>query len=269
MTMLEKIDPPSADPNALWQTLQAMRIEPEGAAITFAAKLARENGWDRAFAEAVDAEYRRFLYLAATTPHPVSPSPAVDRAWHLHLTYSRHYWETLCGRILRRPLHHDPSMGGPAEDARHADQYARTLALYRAAFAKEPPEAIWSGAGPRRGKGTRAFGLAGAAVATTLLAACTALAAAADAEGEDDALLGFIIIGAFMALAFFVVKRAMLSRRGVRGGQGRRAGAAGGVYGGHDASSDWDDRDSGGSDSSDGSDGGSSCGSSCGGGGGD
>ncbi|WP_139807172.1 hypothetical protein [Deinococcus hopiensis] len=38
-------------------------------------------------------EYRRFLVLASTGP--VSPSHRVDAAWHLHLTYTRDYWERL------------------------------------------------------------------------------------------------------------------------------------------------------------------------------
>ncbi len=41
-------------------------------------------------------EYRRFAFLAATAGHPVTPSDAVDQAWHLHLTYSRDYWDRFC-----------------------------------------------------------------------------------------------------------------------------------------------------------------------------
>jgi hypothetical protein len=250
----------------LWQALAAMRIEPAGAATTFTAKLAREHRWAPDVAEQVMEEYRRFLYLARVADHPVSPSAVVDKAWHLHLTYSRHYWDVLCGQILHRPLHHEPSLGGGAEDARHRDQYQRTLQLYRQAFGEEPPAAIWpSPSAPRRQPRRAALRIGGAASAALLLAACTALGAAANAEGEDDnALLGFIIIGVFIAGVYFLVKRL---RRGRGGGRGRRAGASsGGAYGGYD-SHDRYDRDDDRFDNDSGSDGSSSCGSSCGGGG--
>jgi hypothetical protein len=127
----------------LWQAIAQMRIEPAGAKRTFGSRLAEENGWSRAFAAKVDAEYRRFLYLAATAGRDVTPSDAVDQAWHLHLGYSRHYWDVLCGQVLGRPLHHGPSAGGGAEARRYRAQYADTLALYAETFGAPPPADIW------------------------------------------------------------------------------------------------------------------------------
>jgi len=54
----------------LRDSLAAMRIAPEGAALTFEARLAREQGWSSARAARVVEEYRRFLYLAATNGRP-------------------------------------------------------------------------------------------------------------------------------------------------------------------------------------------------------
>jgi hypothetical protein len=127
----------------LLEKLNRMRIEPEGSVATFAARLSNENGWSLDYTDRVLFEYRRFLFLAATLAHPVTPSDEVDQAWHLHLTYSRHYWEVLCGQILKRPLHHGPTQGGAKEDARYHEQYQRTLEDYRAAFGGEPPVDIW------------------------------------------------------------------------------------------------------------------------------
>jgi hypothetical protein len=128
---------------ALWTLLQDMRIEGPGAQRRFEEALAEEKGWSLGHAERVTREYRRFLYLAASAPGEVTPSRSVDAAWHLHLTYSRHYWEELCGRILGRPLHHNPSRGEPGEGARFLGQYAETLALYRRTFGTTPPRDIW------------------------------------------------------------------------------------------------------------------------------
>jgi uncharacterized protein (TIGR04222 family) len=111
--------------------------------LPFAARLAREHGWSRAYAERVIVEYKRFVFLAAIRAKPVCPSEDVDAAWHLHLTHTRSYWTRLCGEILGRPLHHDPTRGGPAEGEKHLAMYAETLEAYRVAFDAEPPPDIW------------------------------------------------------------------------------------------------------------------------------
>lgn len=174
----------------IWQALAAMRIEPEGAALSFTRRLARENGWSRAHAEAVCHEYRRFLYLAATGTGEVTPSDQVDQAWHLHLAYTRHYWEELCARIIGRPLHHGPTAGGASEGRKYRALYAETLRRYRATFGHEPPVDIWPPSDLRFGTRyqwvdtrrhyllpRKMVSIAGMAGGAALLAACTALVA--------------------------------------------------------------------------------------------
>jgi hypothetical protein len=134
--------PPAFD-TPLWSRLEAMQLDAPGARVTFAGRLARDNGWSPAFANAVIGEYRRFLYLAARAGHAVSPSDAVDQAWHQHLLYTRHYWGVLCREVLDFELHHGPTLGGAQEAAKFDDWYRRTLDSYRAAFGEEPPAAIW------------------------------------------------------------------------------------------------------------------------------
>ena len=135
--------PPAFDA-ALWSRLQAMQLDAPDASLTFTRRLARENGWSVARAGEVVAEYRRFLYLAARAGHPVTPSDAVDQAWHLHLVYTRHYWGVLCHEVLGFNLHHGPTLGGQREQAKFGDWYSRTLQSYRSAFG-EPPVCIWPG----------------------------------------------------------------------------------------------------------------------------
>jgi hypothetical protein len=135
----------------LLENLNHMRIEPEGSAITFVARLSSENGWSLDFAQRVFCEYRRFLFLAATAGHAVTPSDEVDQAWHLHLTYTRHYWETLCGQILKCSLHHGPTLGGAQEDGRYLEQYDRTIAAYTQTFGHAPPADLWPSAKQRFG----------------------------------------------------------------------------------------------------------------------
>lgn len=127
----------------LWHRIKAHAIGPPDVSLTFAARLARENRWSLTHAERVIGEYKRFCFLAITAGHEVTPSDAVDQAWHLHLTYSRDYWQSFCLDVLRCDLHHGPTKGGPVERDRFYHQYAATLAAYEAAFGAPPPPDIW------------------------------------------------------------------------------------------------------------------------------
>ena len=139
----------TATETALWHRIAAHTIGPPDASFSFAARLARENRWSLPHAERVIGEYKRFCYLAVTSGHEVTPSDAVDQAWHLHLTYTRDYWQEFCPNVLRADLHHGPTTGSAADRSRFYHQYAATLAVYEAAFGAAPPPDIWPGAAQR------------------------------------------------------------------------------------------------------------------------
>jgi uncharacterized protein (TIGR04222 family) len=111
--------------------------------LSFAGRLARENGWTRSYTNRVIREYKRFVYLTATADHSVTPSVQVDAAWHLHLTYTKSYWNRMCGEVLKKPLHHEPTTGGPANADKYRQNYEATLASYQITFGHEPPADIW------------------------------------------------------------------------------------------------------------------------------
>src|ERR1043165_6060282 len=153
----------------LWRAIGAFEIDArgedgKGPELAFEVRLAREQGWSREFAARVVGEYRRFVYLAMEAGHAVSPSPAVDEAWHLHLLYTRSYWERMCGEVLKRPLHHEPTRGGVQEGVKFEGWYGRTLESYRDAFGEEAPADVWPrakgvGRGEKRvGNGGREVG---------------------------------------------------------------------------------------------------------------
>lgn len=135
-----------AEGTALWHRIAVHRIGPDDVSLTFVARLARENRWSLTHAEQVIGEYKRFCYLAMTAGHEITPSDAVDQAWHLHLTYTRDYWGVFCPEVLQADLHHGATKGGPAERDRFYHQYAATLAAYEDAFGVTPPPAIWPSA---------------------------------------------------------------------------------------------------------------------------
>lgn len=128
---------------ALWQRLDQFELDEPSSERTFTLRLAQENRWELGYAVRAVYEYKRFMFLAIAAGHPVSPSDAVDEAWHLHLLYSRSYWEEFCPKVLGRSFHHIPSTGGANEAVKHQDWYAKTLASYRAFFGEAPPPDIW------------------------------------------------------------------------------------------------------------------------------
>lgn len=128
---------------ALYQRLQAYSLDAPEACFSFSQRLARENGWSLAYTHGVIDEYKKFAFLAMVAGHTVSPSEAVDQAWHLHLTYTRSYWNEFCQGILGKPLHHEPTRGGHAEQQHYWQLYQKTLASYERIFAEPPPAEFW------------------------------------------------------------------------------------------------------------------------------
>ncbi len=127
----------------LFHEIESLAIDKADAKLPYTKRLARENMWATPFANRVCAEYRKFLYLAAISPNDVTPSEAVDAAWHLHLIYTQSYWDDLCAGILKRPLHHVPSEGGHPQIAYYKEHYASTLSAYAQEFGEPPPTDIW------------------------------------------------------------------------------------------------------------------------------
>jgi hypothetical protein len=258
-------------PDELYLRLQAFAFDPPDVAMPFVQRLARENGWSAAHANRVVDEYRRFLWLAMRAGHPVTPSPAVDAAWHLHLCYTRSYWDELCGKVLPRPLHHEPTQGGAGEAAKFRDWYARTLASYRTAFGS-PPADVWPAVTERFRGGLprvvdrrthwivakpslpRWAAIAAVAFAVPSLAGCVGAI-------SDTSLVAVAVVTLVVAIGLAVVAM-------VRAGRGRSDGGPGGCATGGGASSGCGGgRDGGGCGSDSGGDGGGGggCGGGCGG----
>lgn len=132
-----------------WIAIRDFPLDDQDAGLSFSRRLARENGWPRGFTGRVIDEYRRFCYIAVRTKKPVTPSEEVDQAWHLHLLYSRSYWEDFCPNILKTPFHHGPTRGGAKEGAKFHGWYSETLKSYEAIFGETPPPDIWPAAKDR------------------------------------------------------------------------------------------------------------------------
>lgn len=127
----------------LWQSIQNFQLDDPGADFTFSERLARENGWTAAYTARVITEYKKFIFLCCISPGGVTPSDAVDQAWHLHLTFTQSYWTGLCQNVLGRQIHHNPTRGGKAEAAKYNHYYTDASRLYTQTFNTAPPADIW------------------------------------------------------------------------------------------------------------------------------
>jgi len=129
---------------ALYERIRAFSLDPSDAQLPFSKRLARDNSWSLQYAQQAIEEYKKFAFLAVAAGHPVTPSDQVDQVWHLHLTYMRSYWEEFCLQVLQTPLHHEPTLGGEAENQKFDDWYSKTLESYERFFGAKPPVEIWS-----------------------------------------------------------------------------------------------------------------------------
>lgn len=128
----------------LWEKIQNFNFDDQNSSYPFSKKLASENNWSVSFTQKAIAEYKKFIFLCCISPTGASPSDIVDKVWHLHLTYTKNYWEDFCRNTLQQDIHHHPSKGGTLEKVKHDTWYNETLALYEATFKSKPPADIWT-----------------------------------------------------------------------------------------------------------------------------
>jgi hypothetical protein len=97
------------------------------------------EGWTLDHANAVEAEYRRFLYLVKIFPHEAAaPLTDVDTFWHYHILDTMKYARD-CETVFGYFLHHDPNVGLHEEDepAIREQMGERTRKLYEGTFGEQ------------------------------------------------------------------------------------------------------------------------------------
>lgn len=127
----------------LYKRIQAFALDRPDSQLSFSQRLAKDNGWSLGYTQRVIEEYKKFVFLAVVAGHPVTPSDQIDQVWHLHLTYTRLYWQEFCPKILQTTLHHEPTRGGSSEQLKFGSWYSKTLESYEQFFGHIPPIDIW------------------------------------------------------------------------------------------------------------------------------
>ena len=127
----------------LWNKISSFEIDDLDSKFNFSARLSRDNSWTSAYTKRVIGEYKRFIFLCCVSDFSVTPSDEVDKAWHLHLIYTDSYWNQMCEKLSKRPIHHCPTKGGAKEREKFKVAYQKTLENYKLYFGENPPKDIW------------------------------------------------------------------------------------------------------------------------------
>lgn len=125
--------------NELWQKVLDFDFDDSGD-YTFTIRIAKENRWTHYFTRQALLEYKKFMYLAATTGSMVSPSEIVDIVWHQHLIFTQSY--TAFCNLLEKQIQHIPSTHNSLDFEKFKTAKEHTTKQYTAVFGKQP-EAIW------------------------------------------------------------------------------------------------------------------------------
>lgn len=94
------------------------------------------EGWSQEHANAIETEYRRFLYLMMAFPHvQTAPLVDVDTFWHYHILDTMKYARD-CEQAFGYFMHHYPYLGMDGEDGPEVQQQAgeRMRELYESTF---------------------------------------------------------------------------------------------------------------------------------------
>lgn len=88
------------------------------------------KGWSQDYANQIEQEYKRFLYLLAVDIDAV-PTKDIDAMWHQHILDTRAYAAD-CQRVFGSFVHHFPYLGmrGPEDKKLLEEKFAATCAAY-------------------------------------------------------------------------------------------------------------------------------------------
>ena len=123
-----------------WQDIQHFDLEGAISEYGFATRLAYENKWSINFTQKAILEYKKFMFLAATSDTMVSPSEIIDIVWHQHLIFTLSY--TKFAKKLGKRIEHIPSTSDGEKEKFKAAK-VHTLARYKEVFGSAPTD-IWT-----------------------------------------------------------------------------------------------------------------------------
>ncbi len=200
-----------------WQNVLAYDLDKPVSEYGFSTRLAKENFWTKNFTQSAIVEYKKFMYLAATSDLMVSPSEIVDIVWHQHLVFTQSY-QDFCA-LLGKPIQHVPSTHNKVDFEKFRAAKERTLTLYQKTFG-EPPHDIWNFKGmyeslnmPKGNMKVRSFILFGLLILAALsVPAYFALRPVYVKIESGDFLFYYTILAIAVMVVLRIYNRAQVSR---------------------------------------------------------
>jgi hypothetical protein len=128
----------------LWNKILEYDLDKPWSEYGFSTRLANENYWTKNFTAKAIVEYKKFMYLAATSDMMVSPSEIVDVVWHQHLIFTKSYQE-FC-EVVGKVIQHVPSTHNREDFGKFRQAKERTRNLYKSVFGEQPAD-IWEYSG--------------------------------------------------------------------------------------------------------------------------
>jgi len=128
----------------LWKNILDFNIDQPLTEYGFSTRLETENSWTVNFAADAVLEYKKFMYLAATSDFMVSPSEIVDIVWHQHLIFTQLY-DDFCS-LLGKKIVHVPSTHNRADVKVFMEAKENTAKCYLEHFGVQPSH-IWEHSG--------------------------------------------------------------------------------------------------------------------------
>ena len=120
-------------PNTDFALVSALDLDPIKTKLMHAAS---GEGWSLEHANAVETEYRRFLYLMKAFPsEQIAPTRDVDTFWHYHILDTMKYARD-CEQAFGYFMHHYPYLGLAGDNGVEMQQQAgeRMRELYESTF---------------------------------------------------------------------------------------------------------------------------------------
>lgn len=105
-------------------------------------KLKDEYNWKSEQANNAILEYQKFLLIVKKYGANQTPSKLVDKVWHIHLLFTKDYWENLCPNYLGFNLHHIPSETDSESKVKDLENYKNTMEHYKLLFGEKNKIAI-------------------------------------------------------------------------------------------------------------------------------
>lgn len=122
--------------NATYTAIAALDLTPIKTKLMH---VASGEGWSQARADAMEIEYRRFLYLMHAFPDEhTAPTVDVDTFWHYHILDTMKYAAD-CEQVFGHFLHHYPYLGmeGASDEGAEQRGAERMRELYERTFGED------------------------------------------------------------------------------------------------------------------------------------